>query len=192
MLLLIKQQIDKPIEQTKTEPQGTLEFELTQSKKTFSFNTPLNTSKEKRLLVVTSFEEKNSVFNKTDENNSFPINTRTMDSRRWLKNINKLKETLELRSQSDIELHVKGIEKRGIRKEIQNSGYRLPSFDHFSSNILARLGRVKSKDLKDMVYRMELTYDEMFDILDIKYITGSTFGYTLPPIYTKMAFSTRC
>ena len=30
-----------------------------------------------------------------------------------------------------------------------------------------------------MVYRLELTYDEIIDILDVKYITGSTFGYTI-------------
>ena len=31
-----------------------------------------------------------------------------------------------------------------------------------------------------MVYRMELTYDEIVDSLDVKYIAGSTVGYTLP------------
>ena len=28
---------------------------------------------------------------------------------------------------------------------------------------------------------MELTYDEIVDILDVKYIAGSTIGYTIPP-----------
>ena len=32
-----------------------------------------------------------------------------------------------------------------------------------------------------MVYRMELTYDEVLDIPDIKCIAGSAIGYTLPP-----------
>ena len=32
-----------------------------------------------------------------------------------------------------------------------------------------------------MVYRMQLTYNEIVDILDVKYIAGSTIGYTLPP-----------
>ena len=32
-----------------------------------------------------------------------------------------------------------------------------------------------------MVYRIELTYDEIVDILDVKYIAGSTIGYTLVP-----------
>ena len=36
-------------------------------------------------------------------------------------------------------------------------------------------------DREDLVYRMELTYDEIVDILDMKYIAGSTIGYTLPP-----------
>ena len=49
------------------------------------------------------------------------------------------------------------------------------------SEIFAELGRVQYEDLKDMVYRMELTYNEIFDLLDMKFITGSTIGYTLPP-----------
>ena len=31
-----------------------------------------------------------------------------------------------------------------------------------------------------MVYRMESAYDEIVDILDVRYIAGSTTGYTLP------------
>ena len=36
-------------------------------------------------------------------------------------------------------------------------------------------------DLDDLVYRFQLTYDEVIDILDLKYIVGSTKRYTLPP-----------
>ena len=32
-----------------------------------------------------------------------------------------------------------------------------------------------------MVYRLQLNYDKSVDILDVKYIAGSTIGYTLPP-----------
>ena len=32
-----------------------------------------------------------------------------------------------------------------------------------------------------MVYRMELTYDEIVEILDVKNIARSTTGYTMPP-----------
>ena len=40
---------------------------------------------------------------------------------------------------------------------------------------------MKYKDLEDLVYRMQLIYDEIVEILDIKYIAGSTIGYTMPP-----------
>ena len=32
-----------------------------------------------------------------------------------------------------------------------------------------------------MVYRLQLTYDEIVDILNLKYIPTTTIGYTLPP-----------
>ena len=32
-----------------------------------------------------------------------------------------------------------------------------------------------------MVYRLQLTYNEIMDIFDVKYIAGPTSGYTLPP-----------
>ena len=44
--------------------------------------------------------------------------------------------------------------------------------------------RVKYKDIKDMVNRLELTYEEIVDMLDVKYINGTTIGYvSLPGIY---------
>ena len=76
---------------------------------------------------------------------------------------NKLRKVLELISENDIELHVKEVEKRGTRIEIENSGNNLISFDYFKSEIIAELRRVRYKDLKDTVYRMELTYYEIVD-----------------------------
>ena len=62
------------IEQTKTRPQETLDFKMNKQMETFSFNPPVNHSEEGIwLLGVTSFECNNSVFNKTNENNSFSI-----------------------------------------------------------------------------------------------------------------------
>ena len=46
--------------------------------------------------------------------------------------------------------------------------------------MLPELKRVKCKDLKDMVYRVELTYDEIVDILDVKYFARSVNGNKLP------------
>ena len=31
-----------------------------------------------------------------------------------------------------------------------------------------------------MIFRLQLTYNKIIDILDVKYIAGSTIGYTLP------------
>ena len=74
MLLLIKKHRDTLIEQTKTKPQETLEFKIKKQMQNFPFNPPTNLVEEgKWLLAVTSFEAANSVFNITNENNSFSI-----------------------------------------------------------------------------------------------------------------------
>ena len=74
LLLLIKKHTDTLIEQTRTKPQETLEFKMNKQTQTFSFNPPINLVEEgKGLLAVSSFECTNSVFNITDENNSFSI-----------------------------------------------------------------------------------------------------------------------
>ena len=111
---------------------------------TFSFNPPINLVEEgKWLLAVTSSEAANSVFNITDENNSFSISTpgqwNSEDGEELINELNKLSE---LRSQKLIELHVK-VEKRGTRIEIENRGFNLAGFDDFRSEILAELKRVK-------------------------------------------------
>ena len=70
------------------------------------------------------------------------------------------------------------MKKIGIRIGIANSGYKLAGFDHFKSEFLSELKRVKYRDFEDMVHRLQLTYDEIVVILDVKYIVGSTVGYT--------------
>ena len=72
LLLLNKKHTYTLIEQTKTKPQETLEFKMNKQKQTFSFNPPIKLVEEgKWLLAVSSFECTNSVFNITNENNSF-------------------------------------------------------------------------------------------------------------------------
>ena len=46
---------------------------------------------------------------------------------------------------------------------------------------LEELKNVKNSDLKDLVYRMRLSYDEIMDILDLKYIPTKRTGYSLNP-----------
>ena len=112
LFLLIKKHTDTLIEQTKTKPQETLEFKMNKQMQTFSFNPPINLIEEgKRLIAVSSFECTNSVFNITDENNSFSIiipghyQNKTDE-----KTINDLNKLLELKS---LELHVEEVKKRG-------------------------------------------------------------------------------
>ena len=45
----------------------------------------------------------------------------------------------------------------------------------------------KYRHLDDMVYRLQLTYDEIIDILDLKYIPTKRTGYSLnPSIYEEV------
>ena len=78
-------------------------------------------------------------------------------------------------------MHVKEVEKRRTRKEIENSGYNLSGFAHFKGEILSELKTIKHRDLEDMVHSKQLTYDQIVDVLVVKYIAGSTKGYTIPP-----------
>ena len=117
LLLLIKKHTDTLIDQTKTKPQETLEFKMKKQRQTFSFNPPINLVEEdKWLLAVSSFECTNSVFNITNENNSFSIiipghyQYKTDEG-----TINNLNNLLELKS---LELHVEEVKKRGNKIKI--------------------------------------------------------------------------
>ena len=86
-------------------PQETREFKMNRQMQTFSFNSPINLVDEgKRLLTVSFFECTNSVFNITNENNSFSVTILG----HWLtksaeKTIDELNKLLELKSQNGIE-----------------------------------------------------------------------------------------
>ena len=169
LLLLIKKQTDTLIEQTKTIQQETLEFKMNKQMKTFSFNPPINLIEEgKWFLAVSSFECTNSVFNITNENNSFSIiisgHYQNKSDEKTIDNLNKL---LELKS---LELHVEEIKKRGNLIKTGYIFYKLSDFDLHKNEILKKLRNVKYNDLEDLVHRMQLTYDEIMDILDLKCI----------------------
>ena len=180
LLLLIKKHTDTLIEQTKTKPQETLEFKMNKQTQTFSFSPPINLIEEdKWLLAVSSFECTNSVFNITNENNSFSIivpgHYETESAQNTIDELNKL---LDLRSENDIELHTEQVRKKGL---ILIKDYSLSSLDMFKNEILGELKKVKYNDLEDMVYRFQLTYNEIIDVLDLKYIPTKRMGYTLNP-----------
>ena len=180
LLLLIKKHTDTLIEQTKTKPQDTIEFKMKKQKQTSSFNPPINLFEEdKWLLAVSSFECTNSVFNITDENNSFSI----IIPGHWEieyaeKIIDEVNRLLELRS---LELHVNEIRKRGKIIKIGDKEYNLSDFDYQKYEILEELKNVKYNDLGDLIYRMQLTYAEIIDVLDIKYISTKRIGFSINP-----------
>ena len=82
----------------------------------FTFSPPINLVGDcKWLLAVSSFECTNSVFNKTNENNSFSIIIPGHYQKKSVeKTIDDLNKILELKTR---ELHVEEIRKRG--KEIK-------------------------------------------------------------------------
>ena len=180
LLLLIKKHTDTLIENTRTRPQETLEFKMNKQMQTFSFNPPINLLEEgKWLLAVSSFECTNSVFNITDENNSFSIiipgHYQNESDEKTIDDLNNL---LELKS---LELHVEEVRKRGDIIKIRDKEYKLSDFDNQKYEILQELKNVKYNDLTDLVYRMRLSYDEIMDILDLRYIPTKRTGYTLNP-----------
>ena len=68
---------------------------------------------------MSSCETTNSVFNVTDENNSFSIAIPGhLNSKSAGKTIDELNKLLELRSENDIELHMQQFEKRGKKLEM--------------------------------------------------------------------------
>ena len=180
LLLLIKKHTDILIEQTRTKPQETLEFRMNKQRQTFSFNPPINLLEEGRwLFAVSLFECTNSVFNITNENNSFSIIIPGhYETESAQKTIDELNNLLELRSQNGIELHVEQVRKKGL---ILINDYSLSSLGMFKDGILEELKNEKYNDLEDLVYRFKLTYDEIMDILDLKYIPTKRTGYTIEP-----------
>ena len=129
LLLLIKKHTDTLIEQTKTKLQETLEFKMNKQMQTFSFNPPINLVEEgKWLMAVSLFDCTNSVYNFTNENNSFSIiipgHYQTNFAEETIDELNKL---LELKS---LELHVKEVRKRGNKTKIGDNEYKLSDFDN--------------------------------------------------------------
>ena len=120
---------------------------------------------------MTAFEATNSVFNKTDENNTFAISIPGF----WRififlpeGIIDKLKNLLKLRSQNDVDLHVEVIKKQGNQILRGDKMYKLSDFDAQKNVVAEELKSANYHDLEELVNGRELIYDEITDILDIK------------------------
>ena len=115
---------------------------------------------------MTSFSTTNSVFYITNENKTNLITTPGHWNFELVEKTNdEINEVLELRSQNLIELHVEQVRKTGL---ILLNYYSLPSLSTFKKEKLEELKKSKYNFLEDMVYRFQLTYDEILDILELK------------------------
>ena len=78
-------------------------------------------------------------------------------------------------------MHVKQVKKRGKKFKIEDNEYKLSDFDTQKNEILEKLKTAKNNDTEDLVYRMQLTYDEVIEILDLEFIPTKRTGYSLNP-----------
>ena len=146
LLLLIKKHTDTLIEQTRTKPQETLEFKMNKQTQTFSFNPPINLIEEgKWLMAVSLFDCTNSVYNITNENNSFSIIIPGHYESEFAEEIiDELDKLLDLTSP---ESHVAEVRKRGNKIKIGDVEYKLSDFYTQKNEILEELKNAKYNDL---------------------------------------------
>ena len=118
VLLLIKKRTNTPIEQPKTKPKKTLDFNLNKQMEAFPFNPPINLfQKSNWLLAVNSFETTEFSINISKKNNGFSITIQGHSNSESTENsINELNNLSELRSQNDIEVHVEQVRKKILLK----------------------------------------------------------------------------
>ena len=86
---------------------------------------------------------------------------------------------LELRSKNDIELHVEEMKKRGNQILIGGKQYKLSELDAHKKDIPKDLKSSIYHNLEDMVYRFQLAYNEIIDILDLENIPSKGTGSSL-------------
>ena len=141
LLFLIKKHTDVLIQQTKTRPQETLDFKMNKQMQTFSFNPPLNLIEEdKWVMAVSLLDCTNSVFNITNENNSFSIIIPGHYKTEFAeKVINDLNDLYELKS---LEIHVEAVRKRGNIIKRADKEYKLSDLDNQKNEILEELRNV--------------------------------------------------
>ena len=130
-------------------------------------------------MAVSLFDCTNSVYNTTNENNLFSIiipgHYQNKSDEKTIDNLNKL---LELKS---LESLVKEVRKTGNKIQIGDNEYRLSEFGTQKNEILEELKIVEYNDLEDLVYTMQLTYDEIIDVLNSKYNPTKRMGYSIEP-----------
>ena len=128
---------------------------------------------------MSSFEYTISVLNITDANDSFSITlTGHWESESAEKTFDGIIILLKL---SSLELQVKEVSKRGNQIKLGDTENKISDFDTQKLEILEELKNVKYNDPEDLVYRMQLTYDEVINIVETKCIPTKRTDYSLNP-----------
>ena len=104
----------------------------------------------------------------------------------------KLKNLLKLKSENDIELHVQEVRKRGKKIEMNSKELSLSEFGGSKKEKLDESKKAKYHDLEDMVNRMQLSYDEIMDVLDIKFFLSKKQDILYQLAYMKLVTLIRC
>ena len=124
------------------------------------------------VIRVSSFECTYSLFNVTDENNRFFVSVPgqgcSEDDEELINELNKL---IDLTSGNQNDLLVEQVRKKRI---LSIKDYTLSSLGTFRNERLEELKKSKYNDLEDVVYRYQVTHNEIIDILDLKYIPTTT------------------
>ena len=134
------------------------------------------------MSAVTSFETNTSVYNLSNENDSFSVTTPGhWTSKGGAETIEELQKLLELRPENDTDLHVKEVAKSGNQLLEADRKFKLSDLDSHRNEIIDELKNVEYNELADMVFRMELTYSEVEKVIDVEHIPKLSIRYTLPP-----------
>ena len=78
-------------------------------------------------------------------------------------------------------MHVKDVTNRGNQIKIGDNEHKLSDFDTQKNETPGDLKKAKHNDIEDLIYRMQPTYEEIIDILDLKYIPSKRTAYCLNP-----------
>ena len=76
---------------------------------------------------------------------------------------------------------MKEVRKRGNLIKRGDKEYNSSDFHTQKNEIKEEVRSVKYNDLEDLVYRMQLTHEEIMDFLDLKYIPTKRTGNSLNP-----------
>ena len=152
---------------------------------------------------MTNFGATNCDSNTTDWNNSFPSSTSIPEY--WIPGssggtFDKLKELLELRSKTILNYTWCKPKNRGL-VFMETSSWSDLDIRQKETNEEINIIKYGTQDtrqpneyknLEDLVYRLQLTSDEIIKTLDIKHKAGSTTGYTLLEEHRKLVMLNWC